>query len=622
MADSPLINDQPPRQDPDLDGASSDGPEKPQHNPRHPQRPTFCGRWLENWWLGEFVAVLSSCALVVALCIILKKYDGQPVPWFGTYFNSAITLGTLVSLLTTLAVAMALSTVQECLSQLKWLWYSGASRPLADVEAYDRASRGLTGSVQLLWKLRFTTASFGALLTIAHLAIAPLAQQSLRSLSVQVAKFDGEATIPATKDWFEPPQQVQTLKMPDRYDSISSGMKGAILNGFFAGANATINDTLPTCTTGNCTFPDYQSLALCASSADVTPHLQNLTSEGVVRWCLPGGFCASKDSTRMGEAFLMANVTSAVTQDYKDAAELVSYLQPLNYTSLAFADHVSPVGDFYIIYSDKTRRPPGTVVSVSDIPWAAVEFVLDWCVPTFSTQVTNGTAVTSRRPDPFMDFDGTEPGYIITGDVGGEEITVDPFSHYTLQRYMNLSLSGAAYQYDSDYFADSDQVQKLVSFFGINGVQSVYRPTRAESLASLDAMLANTATSMTNYIRSGSSVDYVNGTAYAQQNVVHVNWSWIAAPVVFSAASLLFFVIVAALCSVRGTVKPPLWKSSAVATLRCLDPRLHHELGGPPGQMALSSAANKQRVRLVRHGEGWLLVEGTSAKSDTCIRTP
>jgi hypothetical protein len=105
--------------------------------------------------------------------------------------------------------------VQECLSQLKWLWYSGASRPLGDVEAYDRASRGLIGSVQLLWKLRFTpTASFGALLTLSHLAIAPLAQQSLLSRSVPVVALDGKATIPATKDWTEALQQTQTLKMP------------------------------------------------------------------------------------------------------------------------------------------------------------------------------------------------------------------------------------------------------------------------------------------------------------------------------------------------------------------------------------------------------------------------
>jgi hypothetical protein len=602
MADSLLLKDEP---HPDHDRTSPKGPEKLQHNPHHRQRPTLYARWFENWWLGEFVAVLSSCALVVALCIILNKYDGKQVPSFGTWFNSGITLGTLVSLLTTLAVALALSTVQECLSQLKWLWYSGASRPLGDVETYDRASRGLLGSVQLLWKLRLTpTASLGALLTVAHLAIAPLAQQSLLSLSVPVVELDGTATIPTAKNWVEIPQQTQTLEMPYGYASISPEMKGAIFNGFFASANVTINDTLPICTSGNCTFPNYQSLAICASSADVTLHLQNLTTKGEIRWCLPGGFCASNSLRTIP---MTANITSAVTQADKEAANDSPLLSPLNYTSLAFADHITPVGDFYVIYKNATKSGPS-----EETPWAAVEFVLDWCVPTFSTQVTNGTSITSR------DF-VAEPRSLITGRIGGEDITVDTFAHYTLQRYLNLTLSGGAYQIEEENYADSDQVQKLVNFFGIGGQETDIRTTRADGLAALDAILANTATSMTNYIRSLPMVDHVNGIAFVQQNVVHVRWSWIAAPIVFSSASLLFFVTVVALCSVRRTVKPPLWKSSVVATLRCLDPCLHRELGGPPGRRALNGAVDKLSVRVVRDGEGWLLVQGTSAKTNTRI---
>jgi hypothetical protein len=123
-------------------------------------------------------------------------------------------------------------------------------------------------------------------------------------------------------------------------------MKGAIFNGFFASANVTINDTLPTCTTNHCTLPDYQSLAICASSADVTPHLQSLTTEREIRWCLPGGFCASNDFTTNLYNHMRANITSAVSQADKDAAEDAIYSSPLSYTSLAFADHVTPVGDF------------------------------------------------------------------------------------------------------------------------------------------------------------------------------------------------------------------------------------------------------------------------------------
>ncbi|KAF2837174.1 hypothetical protein M501DRAFT_986510 [Patellaria atrata CBS 101060] len=288
MAESPFLNDEPLLFQQSLDHGPDTGIEKPQHNPHNRQQPNFYlyMRWLGNGWFGELVAVLSSCALVIALCVILKKYDGQPLLSFGSFFNSSITLGTLVS---------------------------------------SRASRGLTSSVQLLWKLRLTpTASFAATLAIVHLAITPLAQQSLLSLSVPVVDLDGMATIPVAKDWFEPPPQTWTPNMSFDYTAISSGMKGAIFNGFFTSTNVTILDTVPTCTTGDCTFPGYQSLALCASSADVTAHLRNLSTEEEGRWCLSGSFCAStRGSIYRTPA---ANITSAVTQANTEAGRKQFYI--------------------------------------------------------------------------------------------------------------------------------------------------------------------------------------------------------------------------------------------------------------------------------------------------------
>jgi hypothetical protein len=422
MADSRLLSDEPLQQHPDdHDRASPNGAEKLHDNPHQRQQPTLYARWLEDWWLGELVAMLSSCALVVALCVVLKKYDGQQVPSFGTWFDSGITLGTLVALLTTLAVAMALSTVQECISQLKWLWYSGASRPLEDVETYDRASRGLLGSVQLVWKLRFTpTASFGALLTLAHLAIAPLAQQSLLSVSEPAVADDARAAIPIAEGWRENYQQTQTSKMGEYY-TISPGMKGAFSNGLFAGANVTIDDVSPTCTTGNCTFPDYKSLAVCAMSADVTSHLMVNSTKQELKYCLPGGFCAVNNASKdyLGST-LRATVTSAVTQ----ADELATKNgRAFKYTSLAFADHSSPVSDFYIIYANTTDDHSGT----QGVHWAAIEFALHWCAPTLSTHVTNGTATTSRHPGPFAPFND-ESSYDITDG----NMSIDLSTHTTL----------------------------------------------------------------------------------------------------------------------------------------------------------------------------------------------
>ncbi len=43
---------------------------------------------------------------------------------------------------------------QKGLGQLKWVWFAEEERQLADLETFDNATRGLSGSAKLLWKLR------------------------------------------------------------------------------------------------------------------------------------------------------------------------------------------------------------------------------------------------------------------------------------------------------------------------------------------------------------------------------------------------------------------------------------------------------------------------------------
>jgi len=44
--------------------------------------------------------------------------------------------------------------LQKGLGQLKWVWFAEEERQLADLETFDNATRGLTGSAKLLWRLR------------------------------------------------------------------------------------------------------------------------------------------------------------------------------------------------------------------------------------------------------------------------------------------------------------------------------------------------------------------------------------------------------------------------------------------------------------------------------------
>jgi hypothetical protein len=306
-------------------------------------RQTFYERWFEDWWLGELLAV--------ALCVVLAVYDGKTMPSFGTVFNSGITLNTLVSLLSTLSVAAVLVAVQGCIGQLKWLSYSDASRPLRDLETYDEAIRGLAGSFQLLWKLRLApVASLGALFVILQLAVVPMAQQSVLSQYHNVS-LETNATVAVATFWSEQFQQTQASNMPAGYDALSLGMKGAILGGLFTKDDVELNNTVPACISSNCTFPDYPSLAIYSSTADVTTHLSRTSDDNrTTKYCLPDGYnCLANNNMTLIEA----NITSAapysqVHQSLDLDISDTNALKSLNYNSTAFANHISPIADVYV----------------------------------------------------------------------------------------------------------------------------------------------------------------------------------------------------------------------------------------------------------------------------------
>ena len=581
--------------------------------PRLSMRPrSFYKAWFEDWWLGELLTILSSCCLVIALCIILQAYNGQPVPSFGTFLNSGITLGTVVALLSTLAVAAVLGSIQQCINQLKWLWYSGPSRPLSDMEIYDQASRGLYGSVQLLWKLRLApVASFGALLMITQLSIAPLTQQALVYELKSVPFEAGIATVVTINSWTEDDQQPVTGNtFGFGFDAISLGMKGAVVAGLFAGTNTTVNNVDPVCSSGNCTFPDYESLALCYSSADVTSHIQNLTLNATSRFCLFDSHCLE---IKVNISDAVANMTSA-----SNAVE--SQDGGLNFSSIAFSDHQSPLADIYLIYRN---------TSALTVTFGAVEFVLDWCVPTFSTNVISGIATTTRHPDPIMPSKGPTANSSLGVNVKDTEYTIAPDTHYSLQAYLDRIFSGALYYRGNDRWqADSDEIEEFAAIFGFEYFFGETHVDVDEPLVyginQLNAILANTVTSMTNYMRTPGDWGIIEnfnpdrekhavvGTVYVEQSIVTIKWGWIVALAIFVASSLLFFIIVVAKGSRyryrRGAAPLPLWKSSAIATLRAGEPQLQKSLGSMTTKSAMNESAREVYIHLVYDGSGWRLV--------------
>lgn len=102
--------------------------------------------WGANWTL-EILGCFTSILFLVAIIVVLFKYDGRPMPdWpYG------ITLNALISVLSTVMKATMAFVLAESLAQLKWSWFRGGNK-LSDLALLDAASRGAMGALIVLFR--------------------------------------------------------------------------------------------------------------------------------------------------------------------------------------------------------------------------------------------------------------------------------------------------------------------------------------------------------------------------------------------------------------------------------------------------------------------------------------
>ena len=113
----------------------------------YPRRSAY--DFINEWWLWEFLGWFISLIAMVALVMILNKYNGRALP----EWPRNISLNSVMSLFTTVFKSTLLIPVVEGISQLKWCLFH-RSQVLQEMERYDIASRGPYGSLWFLFSSR------------------------------------------------------------------------------------------------------------------------------------------------------------------------------------------------------------------------------------------------------------------------------------------------------------------------------------------------------------------------------------------------------------------------------------------------------------------------------------
>lgn len=221
-------------------------------------------------WKWEILALLAGLGVFVAMLVILLKQNNCGTDEWVFLLN----LNSLIALLSTIYRAVLVAVAAEVVSQSKWVyfWSSTSPLPLLRLQYFDRASRSIWGAIRLFPYVakRSPAALAAALILVVSFGVGPFMQQSIGTIARDFVVEDGVAKIPVTRNIDGNDTYYRTL------DGLVYGMwdfkynvRASILSAL---SNPNSNDSaiIPICSSGNCTFPSWDSGLPTRTDREVT----------------------------------------------------------------------------------------------------------------------------------------------------------------------------------------------------------------------------------------------------------------------------------------------------------------------------------------------------------------
>jgi hypothetical protein len=499
---------------------------------------------------------------------LLVKFNNRPLH----QWHSAVTLNTIVAITSLVSKAALILPLANGLSQLKWMSYRhGSGRRLVDFEHFDAASRGPWGALAMLAHARaFPLAALGAFVMAMAVAFEPVIQQAIVYPSRNVTV--GIAEIPRLGYWNR-----------DFDSSFKVAAYDALL-GF--NLSKTASAISPTCTTGNCSFPDYSSLAFCSQCVDVSSYLSLSSGDPQIAYALASfgcsqytaynatsinGTCPSKITAPNG---LSLDYTAADTQTISPWVSRENGLSVMNtsYGSLIsnILDAQTSTYTFLGNFSMLARTVPRPT---------AYDCVISACAKRYTAQVAGGQ-FRERVQATFSNASqinySVPPYNALVPSAGSTPVNL----HFNLTTKIpaNSSESGADETFNIDYVSAGGFAAFLTQSLQGNIVSTQnysdgsFEPSFPSSdylqglwehgIEKIPQTLDNLATAWTDNIRRTGHP--AQGTAMQARTFIHVQFLWLILPFALELLALIFFTATV-LKTIHGDV--PLWKTSSLAPL-------------------------------------------------------
>ncbi|KAI0189240.1 hypothetical protein F4808DRAFT_45634 [Astrocystis sublimbata] len=496
-------------------------------------------------WLHEILAVVISLGAVGSIIGVLAKFNGQSLPDWPYY----ITLNAIIAVLAAVITAAMNVSIQNSMSQLKWIRFTTSPAPLSDMEAFDDASRGTWGAMKLLFTVRGGwLGAFGATLSIIALLLGPFAQQIATYQTREIESHDGASVARALNYLGALPGNTSSTGFVPILP-----LKSAVYNGLFAENGRPASALAFECQSGNCTWDAYETLGVCGECIDLSPYIREYCaageSQGGCGWQVPQG-AKLADNT---EVFSMTSQipTARGNQPHSSIIRLI-FMGTESFDGIA----------------GETK------------PWAR-QCSLSACVQKLETKVSNGVmtekTIDTKTNNTVLDIsnldDGQDHNVYVTGEDGTQyQLGIEAMLSmrgWFATLFANGSASRSAAAYNRTITDNSVVVNLTVgissgeTFFDSDIVTAFYW-NYYEYADGLDLLVSDMATSMTVAFRSFMGAEPVQGRAIYTESYVHVRWGFAVVPivVVIGAALFLFATIFQSEKS-----KTQIWKSSSLAML-------------------------------------------------------
>lgn len=368
---------------------------------------------------------------------------------------------------------------------------------------------------------------------------------------------------------------------------VDNSMIPALYQGLFSNAKTNFSATAR-CSTGNCTWPLYQNLAICNTCADLTSQLKmnkvHVKPPNEVDdtydtdfYTLPNGFGltgvhrARTPNLPADDALL--NITVNMQGTYTIPADLG---QPLR-SSMAFSQNGSI---FMTVFA--VGASPGTIIPHPDTdfdenapfgPPVAFECALQFCIKSMNASFVNGLLqeeVVSTWVDQTLNISQSQVIVIGPEDSGRADLIFRPPSNPPRTFVVTQdALGGTGSWLASQLIGNVTMITDRSLDSGLQGyssdlMQAFYQAMNSSATGFQDTM-DNLANSFSLALRN---LPYqpagIRGTAFSTTSHFTVTWPWLILPLVVLLASLVFLVAVMVETKRKGLVP---WSNNILATM-------------------------------------------------------